>query len=76
MKKLLSLVLACALLVAVFAGCSGGASSSAVEDPSSGAEGDKVITIGVFEPASGDNAAGGKQETLGVKYANEVCPTV
>ena len=26
--------------------------------------------IGVFEPASGDNGAGGKQETLGMQYAN------
>jgi branched-chain amino acid transport system substrate-binding protein len=30
----------------------------------------------VFEPASGDNGAGGKQETLGVQYANSVQPTV
>lgn len=37
---------------------------------------DAVITIGVFEPASGDNGAGGKQETLGVKYANHVKDTV
>ena len=27
---------------------------------------DKVIKIGVFEPASGSNGPGGKQETLGV----------
>ncbi|MDY5023096.1 MAG: ABC transporter substrate-binding protein [Blautia sp.] len=35
-----------------------------------------TVKIGVYEPASGDNGAGGKQETLGIKYANEVCPTV
>ena len=35
-----------------------------------------VIRIGVFEPASGDSGAGGKQETLGVQYANTVAPTV
>ena len=35
-----------------------------------------TITIGVFEPASGDNGAGGKQETLGIRYANVVQPTV
>ncbi len=37
---------------------------------------DDVITIGVFEPASGDNGAGGKQEVLGMQYANVVQPTV
>ena len=35
-----------------------------------------TITIGVFEPASGDNGAGGKQEVLGMQYANSVQPTV
>ncbi len=35
-----------------------------------------TIKIGVFEPASGDNGAGGKQETLGVQYANSVQKTI
>ncbi len=35
-----------------------------------------TVKIGVYEPASGDNGAGGKQETLGVEYANVVAPTV
>ena len=35
-----------------------------------------TVKIGVYEPASGDNGAGGKQETLGVQYANSVTPTV
>ena len=35
-----------------------------------------VVKIGVFEPASGDSGAGGKQETLGVQYANATTPTV
>lgn len=35
-----------------------------------------TIKIGVYEPASGDNGAGGKQETLGVEYANFVAPSV
>ena len=35
-----------------------------------------VVTIGVFEPASGDNGAGGKQEVLGMQYANAIAPTV
>ena len=34
------------------------------------------IKIGVFEPASGDNGAGGKQEVIGIEYANSIVPTV
>ena len=34
-------------------------------------EGKKII-IGVFEPTSGDNAAGGKQEVIGAQYANSL----
>ena len=36
----------------------------------------KTVKIGVFEPASGDNGAGGKQEILGMQYANSLTPTV
>ena len=61
MKKLLAVLLAAMLLVPAF----------------SMAEGDMpVLKIGVFEPASGDSGAGGKQETLGVQYANYIAPTV
>ncbi|MBE6020251.1 MAG: amino acid ABC transporter substrate-binding protein [Clostridiales bacterium] len=55
-------------MTAFTAGCGGG------EEASEG--GNPVVKIGVFEPASGDNGAGGKQETLGIQYANSVCPTV
>ena len=34
------------------------------------------IVIGIYEPASGPNGAGGKQETLGIYYANSLAPTV
>lgn len=37
---------------------------------------ENVVKIGVYEPASGDNGAGGKQETLGVQYANSLTPTL
>ena len=37
---------------------------------------ENVVKIGVYEPASGDSGAGGKQETLGVQYANVETPTV
>ncbi len=37
---------------------------------------DNVIKIGVFEPSTGDNGAGGKQEILGVEYAHSLAPKV
>ena len=37
---------------------------------------DNVVKIGVFEPSTGDNGAGGKQEILGIEYANSLAPTV
>ena len=36
----------------------------------------ETVKIGVFEPASGDSGAGGKQEMLGMQYANQETPTV
>ena len=38
--------------------------------------GENVVRIGIFEPATGDNGAGGKQEMLGMQYANKETPTV
>lgn len=69
MKKLLCAALACVMMFSV-AACSSGGEDTAADS------GEKVVKIGVFEPASGDNGAGGKQETLGIQYANEVTPTV
>ena len=66
MKKVIALVLAFVMIFAL-AACAGSGKSSSSGD---------TVTIGVFEPASGDNGAGGKQETLGVQYANSVQPTV
>ena len=69
-------------------GASGGAANNAAggaaeenKDAAGGAaaaagDGAKVVKIGVYEPASGDNGAGGKQETLGMQYANQKTPTV
>ncbi len=59
-----------ALILALMTACACLAACGAKEG------GDKVIKIGIFEPASGQNGAGGKQETLGIKYAHSVCPTV
>ena len=80
--KLISMLLAMSVTAAALAGCgaapatSGGASSDAAASTTAAASGDKVVKIGVFEPASGDNGAGGKQETLGIQYANSETPTV
>ena len=60
MKKILALIMILALMAPVFA--------LADDMP--------VVKIGVYEPASGDSGAGGKQEALGVQYANVVTPTV
>ena len=67
MKKILVLALSLVLAMLALAGCGGGSGS--------GGGGD-TVKIGVFEPASGDNGAGGKQEILGMEYANEMTPTV
>lgn len=37
---------------------------------------ENVVLVGIYEPASGDSGAGGKQEMLGVQYANYIYPTV
>ena len=73
MKKKVALLLALIMVFALFAA---GCGSS---DDNGGADGGEyagTVKIGVFEPASGENGAGGKQETLGVQYANKVQPTV
>ena len=64
MKKFLALVLA---MLMVFSLCACG---------DGGDGGEKVVKIGVYEPQTGANGAGGKQEILGMEYANSVCPTV
>lgn len=65
MKKLVVMVMILSLVVASFTGCQ-----------KSGDSGSDVIKIGVFEPSSGDNGAGGKQEVLGIQYANSKVNTV
>ena len=70
MKKIFAFVLALAMTLALVA-CGGG--DTGTTDQSSG---EKVVKIGVFEPQTGDNGAGGKQEILGMQYANYVQPTV
>ncbi len=63
MKKIIALILTALMLVSVFAACG------------EKVDGD-VVKIGIYEPASGSNGAGGKQEALGIKYAHSIQPTV
>ena len=70
MKKLMAAVLALVMVLSL-AACGGSKS-----DSQSAQSGNKVVKIGVFEPQTGDNGAGGKQEILGMQYANYVQPTV
>ena len=90
MKKILALLLA-GLMVFALAACGTPAEPAPAEEETEAAEateteetaeaaetaasGDTIV-IGVYEPLSGDNGAGGKQETLGMQYANSITPTV
>lgn len=78
MKKILALLLAGVMTVGL-AACGTPADTSGdnstPEDSGSTAAGD-TVSIGVFEPLTGDNGAGGKQEVLGMQYANSITPTV
>jgi branched-chain amino acid transport system substrate-binding protein len=64
MKKAASILLVALMAAATLSGCqSAGASSD-------------VIRIGVFEPLTGDNAAGGELEVQGIELANALYPEV
>ena len=77
MKRILATALSAALLLGLLSGCGGDSGSGSQGGGSgSGAPAENVVKIGVFEPQSGDNGAGGKQEILGMQYANSLTPTV
>ena len=61
MKKFVALAL---VLVMAFALCS---VSAYADNP--------VVKIGVFEPQSGDNGAGGKKDVVGTQYAKQQTAT-
>ena len=75
MKKFFAMLLTLAMVLSL-AACGGGSQPSGGSSSNGGAGGDKVVRIGVFEPATGDSGAGGKQEMLGMQYANKETPTV
>jgi len=66
MKKVLAIVLALAMIFC-FAAC--GKKEAAKEE-------ELVVKVGVFEPQTGDNGAGGKQEILGIEFAHSLYNTV
>ena len=65
MKKIIALLLALVTALSLVACGSNG-----------GDKDDDVIKIGIFEPTSGQNGAGGKKEILGIEYAHSLKPTV
>ena len=75
MKKIAS-VLVSALLVSalVVSGC--GTQTKSPSETTGNSAGADVIKIGVFEPMTGANAAGGALEVEGVKLANKLYPEV
>ena len=73
MKKFVALALSVIMMLSL-AACGSKAETPAAQGTP--AAGNKVVKIGVFEPQTGDNGAGGKQEILGMQYANYVQPTV
>ncbi|MBQ9109265.1 MAG: ABC transporter substrate-binding protein [Oscillospiraceae bacterium] len=73
MKRVFAILLCVAMMLSMVA-CGG--STAAPEADAPAAEGDKIVKIGVFEPQTGDNGAGGKQEILGMQYAHSLSPTV
>lgn len=68
MKKTLALLLSLAMVVTMVAGCSSGSTTSSADSD--------VIKIGVFEPLTGANAAGGELEVEGAELANQLRPEV
>ena len=68
MKKILALLLALVMVFAL-AAC-GGESDPTTSDNSQAS--DNVIKIGVFEPLTGASGAGGRQEYLGMQYAQSL----
>lgn len=71
MKKVFALAMTACMGVSLLSGCGKSDSGS-----KAAVGGEKVIKIGVFEPTTGENGGGGSQELLGMRYANEMHPTV
>ena len=76
MKKFLAMALAAVMVIGV-AGCGSSSETPAEGDGAeASASGENVIKCGVFEPQTGENGGGGLQEVYGMRYANQIYPTV
>lgn len=78
MKKLSLIMVVVLGLTAFLTGCTGnngGGNNSTSGNTGAVPEGD-VIKIGVFQPTTGENGGGGMQEVLGIRYAQQVMPTI
>ena len=76
MKKFLAMALAAVMVIGV-AGCGSSSETPAEGDGAeASASGENVIKFGVFEPQTGENGGGGLQEVYGMRYANQIYPTV
>ncbi len=76
MKKILALLLVSML---VLVGCSSGGEKTTSDEGTAttdNATADDVIKIGVFEPMTGANAAGGAMEVEGIELAKEMFPEI
>jgi branched-chain amino acid transport system substrate-binding protein len=77
LKRKLSVLLSVILsLSLIFAGCGKKETSSTSQPADQPAASSDVIKIGVFEPITGANAAGGALEVEGAKLANKLYPEV
>lgn len=61
MKKVIAIIFCLSLMLFACAACG-----------ESGKADGNIVKIGVYEPSSGDNGAGGKQEILGIQYAKSL----
>jgi len=68
-KKVLALVVLAVFMLTMVVGCSSKAANKDAAVPD-------TIKIGVFEPMTGEKAAGGEQTVEGIKLANELYPEV
>ena len=75
MKRILALALTLVMVLSL-AACGGSDTPASDAGGDTSDSGNPVVRIGVFEPATGDSGAGGKQEMLGMQYANRETPTV
>lgn len=75
MKQKLAIILSAVLAISTaLVGC-GNSTSTGSKDVAGSSKGD-TIKIGVFEPMTGANAAGGALEVEGIKLANKLYPEV